>query len=307
METRAHFILVGAFIIASFILGFAFIIWGVGSRAETTDIPYDILFKDSVDGLSISNPVLLNGVRVGKVTDIILSQDRPEDIRVRILVKPMTPIRDDSRAKLVPIGITGQSAVFISGGTAASPLLKPIYKGNIPLIKTVPSPIEEMFKVLPEMLTTGKKLLKDLRKVVDEENRQNIKEFLANINSFSDTLVKSEENIQLALESIKNAAAETEQAMNKTKHAAATIDGYVAKQLTPTTDKIGVLVKRIDLLVKNMEPGLTRFSKSGLDDINSLINESKTLVNTLENIAQRLNSNPKQYLLGKTVPEYQTP
>ena len=46
METRAHFIVVGAFIIASFALGFAFIIWGVSSNADSDDVPYDILFMN---------------------------------------------------------------------------------------------------------------------------------------------------------------------------------------------------------------------------------------------------------------------
>ncbi|MEZ0576107.1 MlaD family protein [Halodesulfovibrio aestuarii] len=307
METRAHFIIVGVFIISAFVFGFGFILWGAGNSSDSNDLPYDIMFLRSVNGLSISNPVLLNGVRVGKVTAIMLNKDKPEEIRVRILVTRGTPIRDDSKAKLIPIGITGQSAVFISGGTATSPLLKPLYKGNIPLIKTVPSPINELISALPEMLTTGKKLLEDLRKVVDPENRKNVKDFLANIASFSNLLVKSEADIQTALDNIKNAAAQTQHAMSETEKTALSVHDYVSTQLTPATNKIGILVKRIDLLVKNMEPGLTRFSKSGLDDLTSLVNESRTLVDTLENIAQKLNSNPKQFLLGKTVPEYQTP
>lgn len=307
METRAHYIIVGVFIITSVVLGFGFVLWGVGSTSEADDLPYEILFRRSVNGLSISNPVLLNGVRVGKVTAIMLSQDKPEEIRVRIHVRRRTPIRDDSKAKLIPIGITGQSAVFISGGTATSPLLKPLYKGNIPLIKTLPTSSDELFSALPEMLNTGKKLLEDLRKVVDPENRKHMKEFIANIASFSDMLVKNEADLQLAITNIKNAAAQTQHAMSETEKTAQSVNDYVAKQLTPATNKIGTLVQRIDLLVKNMEPGLTRFSKSGLDDITSLVNESRTLVDTLENIAQKLNSNPKQFLLGKTVPEYQTP
>ncbi|MCT4534061.1 MlaD family protein [Halodesulfovibrio sp.] len=307
METKAHYIIVGVFIIAAVCFGFGFILWGANTSSDTDDLPYDIVFFNSVNGLSISNPVLLNGVRVGKVTNILLSQDKPEEIRVRILVRRNTPIRDDSKAKLVPIGITGQSAVFISGGTATSPMLKPLFKGNIPVIKTVPSPINELINALPEMLNTGKKLLADLRKIVDPENREHIKKFLSNVVSFSDMLVKSEANIEQALTNIKNAADQTRQAMTQTEKTSKAVDVYVAKQLGPATEKVGELVKRIDKIVKNMEPGLTRFSKTGLNDITSLVNESKALVKTLESIAQKLNNNPKQFLLGKTVPEFQTP
>ena len=307
METKAHYIIVGAFIIVAFLCGFGFILWGVSSNTDSNDIPFDILFNKSVAGLSVANPVLFNGVRVGKVTAIILSQDKPEEIRVRIRVRKDTPVREDSKAKLLPIGITGQSQVFISGGTATSPLLKPLFKGNIPLIKTVPSPIDELINALPEMLNTGKKLLADLRKIVDHQNRESIKEFLTNIASFSDVLVKSEKDVRIALDNIRKASAQTEKAMVSTENTANSLNTYVANELSPATAQVGDLVKRIDVLMKNMEPGIARFSRSGLDDIQSLINESRILINTLENIAQKLSSDPKQFLLGKTVPEYQTP
>ena len=134
-----------------------------------------------------------------------------------------------------------------------------------------------------------------------------VKQFLANIASFSDMLVKSEQDIRQALDNIKNAATQTRLAMSETEKSAKKVNVYLTKQLTPTTAKIGTLVSRIDGLVKNMEPGITRFSRTGLDDFRSLINESRQLVNTLESISQKLNANPKQFLLGKTVPEYKTP
>jgi len=206
-----------------------------------------------------------------------------------------------------PIGITGQSAVFISGGTATSPLLKPLFKGNIPLIKTVPSPINELINALPEMLNTGKLLLEDLRKVVNPQNREHVKVFLTNIASFSETLVESEQDVRTALDNIKNAAAQTKSAMSETEKTAKSLDSYVSKQLAPATQEVGTLIRRIDSLVKNMEPGLAKFSNNGLDDLSSLVNKTRSLVDTLEDIAQKLNSNPKQFLLGKTVPEFQTP
>lgn len=307
METKAHYIIVGAFIIFAFLCGFGFIFWGVSSNTDANDVPYEILFTKSVTGLSVANPVLFNGVRVGKVTEIMLNPDKPEEIRVRIRVRRDTPVREDSKAKLLPIGITGQSEVFISGGSVSSPLLKPLFQGNIPLIKTVPSPIDELINALPEMLNTGKKLLADLRKIVDHQNRESIKEFLTNIASFSDILVESEEDIRVALDNIRIASAQTEKAMVSTENTAKSLNKYVADQLTPATAKVNDLVRSINLLVKNMEPGVERFSRSGLDDIQSLVNESRILINTLENIAQKLNDNPKQFLLGKPIPEYQTP
>ena len=68
METRAPFVIVGAFVLAAIAAAFGFVYWlhnsgGLGPRAA-----YHVQFDGSVPGLVVGAAVLFNGIRVGEVT-----------------------------------------------------------------------------------------------------------------------------------------------------------------------------------------------------------------------------------------------
>ena len=71
METRAPFVVVGAFVLAAIAAVFGFVYWlqntgGLGPRAT-----YHVQFEGSVPGLLVGAAVLFNGIRVGEVTDYV--------------------------------------------------------------------------------------------------------------------------------------------------------------------------------------------------------------------------------------------
>ena len=77
METRAPFVVVGAFVLAAIAAVFGFVYWlhnsgGLGPRAS-----YHVQFDGSVPGLLVGAAVLFNGIRVGEVTDLGLAPDSP--------------------------------------------------------------------------------------------------------------------------------------------------------------------------------------------------------------------------------------
>jgi phospholipid/cholesterol/gamma-HCH transport system substrate-binding protein len=78
METQARYTLVGSFVLAAVLAAFAFIYWlqnsgGVGDRQV-----FQVRFQSSISGLLKGSSVLFNGIRVGEVTDIQLSADKPK-------------------------------------------------------------------------------------------------------------------------------------------------------------------------------------------------------------------------------------
>src|ERR1700759_4576910 len=97
METRAPFVVVGAFVLAAILAVFGFVYWlnnvgGIGKR-ET----YQVVFSGPVPGLLVGAAVLFNGIRVGEVTSLDLVADRPHDVHVTIAVDEQTPVRADTK------------------------------------------------------------------------------------------------------------------------------------------------------------------------------------------------------------------
>ena len=120
METRAPFVIVGAFVLAAIVAVFGFVYWlnnagGIGKR-ET----YQLVFNGPVPGLLVGAAVLFNGIRVGEVTSLDLIADRPHDVHATIAVAEHTPVRADTKVGLDFQGLTGVPVVALEGGEDAA-------------------------------------------------------------------------------------------------------------------------------------------------------------------------------------------
>ena len=120
METRAPFVIVGAFVLAAMVAVFGFVYWlnnagGIGKR-ET----YQVVFNGPVPGLLVGAAVLFNGIRVGEVTSLDLVADRPHDVHATIAVAEGTPVRADTKVGLDFQGLTGVPVVALDGGEDAA-------------------------------------------------------------------------------------------------------------------------------------------------------------------------------------------
>src|SRR5579871_3809523 len=123
METRAPYVIVGAFVLSAIVAVFGFVYWlnnagGIGKRDT-----YQLVFNGPVPGLLVGAGVLFNGIRVGEVTSLEIVADRPHDVHVSIAVAQETPVRSDTKVSLDFQGLTGVPVVSLEGGenTSAPP------------------------------------------------------------------------------------------------------------------------------------------------------------------------------------------
>ena len=116
METRAPYVLIGAFVLAAIVAVFGFVYWlnntgGLGPRTI-----YHVQFDGPVPGLLVGAGVLFNGIRVGEVTELGLAPDNPRDVNATISVASTTPVRADTKVGLEFQGLTGVPVVALEGG-----------------------------------------------------------------------------------------------------------------------------------------------------------------------------------------------
>ncbi len=133
METRARYVLIGAFTLACLFGGFGFVYWiktlgGFGERAV-----YEIRFEQPVSGLVPGANVLFNGIRAGTVTRIDLDTNEPSRVTVAISLDPGTPVRADTQIDIAYQGFTGAAAVALKGGSPQASRLTP-KDGKPPLL-----------------------------------------------------------------------------------------------------------------------------------------------------------------------------
>src|SRR4029078_7004967 len=117
METRAPFVIVGAFVLAAIVAVFGFVYWlhnagGLGPRAS-----YHVQFEGSVPGLLVGAAVLLHGMCVGEVLELGLAPGKPRGVNATISVASTTPVRADTKVGLEFQGLTGVPVIALEGGT----------------------------------------------------------------------------------------------------------------------------------------------------------------------------------------------
>jgi phospholipid/cholesterol/gamma-HCH transport system substrate-binding protein len=143
METRAHFVAIGAFTLAVVAGAFLFVLWMAGYGGADNLARYRVVFQGSVSGLARGGTVLFNGLRVGEVKSVDFLRDDPGRVAAEIEVDSRVPVRADTKARLELQGLTGGSAVALTGGAPdAKPL--PTRSGEPPTLLAEPSQIQDL-------------------------------------------------------------------------------------------------------------------------------------------------------------------
>ena len=177
METRAPFVVVGAFVLAAIVAVFGFVYWlhntgGLGPRAT-----YHVQFDGSVPGLLVGAAVLFNGIRVGEVTDLGLAPDSPRRVNATISVASTTPVRSDTKVGLEFQGLTGVPVIALEGG------MLPANSGEVPTLIAEPGAGQSMTQAARDALRRVDSVL--------AENSGPLKDTIANFKVFSEGLARN--------------------------------------------------------------------------------------------------------------------
>ena len=177
METRAPFVVVGAFVLAAIAAVFGFVYWlhntgGLGPRAT-----YHVQFEGSVPGLLVGAAVLFNGIRVGEVADLGLAPDNPRRVNATISVASTTPVRADTKVGLEFQGLTGVPVIALEGG------MQLINSGEVPTLIADPGAGQSMTQAARDALRRVDSVL--------AENSEPLKSTIANLQVFSEGLARN--------------------------------------------------------------------------------------------------------------------
>lgn len=187
METRANNILVGAFVLAGIALALAFAVW-IARTGETGPRKlFYVVFQGSVQGLSVGGSVFFNGLRVGEVTEIRVNPGNRSEIRARINVDALTPVKRDSRVRLTYQGLTGVAAIELSGGTERAGDLVPGTDGVPPALFAENSFVQNILEGGQDTLSRVNAVIARVEDIV-LQNQENIAATLKNIRDFSEAL-----------------------------------------------------------------------------------------------------------------------
>src|SRR5688500_14315332 len=144
METKANYVLIGAFTLGVVAFALLFALWAARWSSQQAWDVYDIIFNEAVTGLSEGGTVQYNGIAVGTVEDLSLMRNDPRKVVARIRVEADTPVRVDTRAKLSITGLTGTTFIQLTGGSPGAAPLVATGGREVPIIPTEPSALQNI-------------------------------------------------------------------------------------------------------------------------------------------------------------------
>jgi len=303
METKANYVLIGAFTIVAGLALLLFGLWAAKYSSDRTWQEYRVVFREAVTGLSVGSPVQYNGIAVGSITELTLAPNDPRQVVARIRLNSNTPIKTDTRAKLAITSLTGPSIIQLSGGTPESPALTSVDKSDAPVIQTTPS-------ALQNITDTANRIVERLDQVLSDRNVASISATLQNLEKVSNSISNRDEGVQALLVSARDAARKLDQTLTTTNGAVQRLDHNLVQQLPPILDKLDATLSKLDSAANNANgilgdnrAAINSFANDGLAQLGPTLTELRGLIRDLRRVSDRLENNPARYLLGRDAPK----
>ncbi|MHA4737465.1 MlaD family protein [Dyadobacter sp. MSC1_007] len=269
-----------------------------GSDVFSRTYKYYIVY-DNIDGLTASNPVLLNGLNVGRVQEIRLLQNRQNKLLVTIDVQKSIAVPKGTSAVLADGGLLGGKVIHLTMGTG-TPMLEGdtliskkesgisavLQEKALPLVSHADSLIKNLDVVVGGFQETGLILNQVLRNYNQtgsnlqgllNENRSNLLALTANLNKLSTSLVETEKELKPLLAKTGTLA-----------------DSLNALRLGETVKNANQTIKELHTLLASVEAGKGTAGKL-IKDETLYNNLDRTLV-SMNKLLTNFREHPKRYV-----------
>lgn len=302
METRASYVLIGAFTLLAFLSAFSFVLWIGKLSLEREWDYYDIVFKEAVTGLTVGGAVQYNGVQVGEVRKLSLAPNDPRQAIAHVRLNGDTPVKTDTRAKLALLGLTGVAIIQLSDGTPAAPRLAARSGETVPRIIADESAMQTLMSSGQDVAISANEVLVRVARLLNEENMQHVAAALEHIDQVTATFADQRDDLRTLIMQLSAASAQLKGTLAKIDGLTASTDQLVNRQVRELASSAQRAIDSANaMLEQNREP-LANFSRDGLAQIGPTLAELRTTLQTLRNITARLQNDPAAYLLGHEQP-----
>lgn len=298
-----------------FIVALALFVWGFSflkgfNLFKEQRVVYAVY--EQVSGLDKANPVSINGLKVGQVSDIYFEPGFSGNIIVEITVETQIPIPRNSVALIYSSDLMGSKAIdlklgddslYISNGDTLSTRVEASLKEAVnQQIAPLKLKAEELIMSIDSVVTVIKAIFNEKAKENLSNSIASIEQTFANLESASynlDTLVAAQKTklsqIMINLESITSTISENEENIDNILTNFSSLSDSLAKAEIPRTfAKIDRVMGDVALIVEKIN--------NGEGSLGMLINDEE-LYKDLQESAEQLHLlmediriNPKRYV-----------
>lgn len=244
MVTKAQKIRLGVFLFITISLLLLFLAVIAGNRLfEKLDTYYIAYENVSVSGLQVGAQVKYHGITVGRVETIKIDPHNVNRIIVEIKIEKGTPIKEDTEATLILVGITGLKQVELFGGTKDSVLLSPgsYITAGTTFFDDISTNVEEITVKLDRVLA-------NIDALTSDDNQEKFSNMLTNLELITNTTLAAVQKLDNTISSPEFESIVTNTAKFSEDLASTDIPALV-KELNEAIFQANEAFTHIDLLI----------------------------------------------------------
>jgi phospholipid/cholesterol/gamma-HCH transport system substrate-binding protein len=303
MDRDSNYVVVGAFVLLVIAMAVSFVFWYTDQRDKRTYQPYEIYFNGTVSGLTAGSPVRYLGVDVGKVARIMLDPEQRRRVEVIAEIESTAPIDGRTLASLSLQGITGLLFIDLEQDPKATAPGVLAQGHRYPIIRSTRSDFDVLLSSLPALAAHTIELVDHVNEVFSDENVNALRETLNNARAASQGLPETLRDVKQLVADMRSASHEVESAAADLR----SVTNEVAPDIKSTlvnvrhiTESLTDISGHLESFVADNEPGLSKFTRQGLPQLEQLLRESRDAARDLRDLSRSLKENPSELLYEPT-------
>jgi phospholipid/cholesterol/gamma-HCH transport system substrate-binding protein len=252
---------------------------------------------DNVEGLIPSNPVTINGYKVGKVQKISFLEDGSNKLVIKLALDNKVEFSKSSYAELYETGLIGGKAIAIIPNYDDNQIAVDgdFLNGKIKpgLTELVNQRLFQLQEKLESAITNADKVFVNVNDVFNDENKLAISDNLTNLKSLSQSLIKTSDNLNKIIngEILNKSLENIESTTAKLSKISSSISD---SDIESILNNINETVNSFNLLINKINNGNGSISKLLEDD--SIFKNLDKATSELEVLINDIKTNPSRYI-----------
>ena len=267
-----------------------------------------IVVYDNVEGLVASNPVTINGFKIGNVQKINLSADGSNKLEIKLIIDNEVEFSKSSKAELYETGLIGGKAIAIipnyqDGSIAESGdyLQGTIKPGLTELVNQKLTPLQDK---LESAIQNADKVVLNINELLSNDTKTSLQQSILNFKNISESLNETTNNVNSIILNNSNAI---ENSLKNIESSSKNIN-EITKSVSDAN--VSDLISKLNSTVSNFNLTLNKInngngSVSKLLENDAIFNNLEKATSELEALINDIKVNPNRYvhfsIFGKKV------
>jgi phospholipid/cholesterol/gamma-HCH transport system substrate-binding protein len=299
----------------TFIIAVVLFIWGYnflkGKNVFSKEIRYYATYED-VSGLTVANPIMINGLRIGQVSHISFSPDMSGEIVVEMILNRDFPLPKNTVARIFSADLMGSKVIDLQlgndpemaqhGDTLASSMEASLKEEVNAQVQPIKHKAENLLSSIDSLVTAIQTVFNENARDNLAESFNNIRETFSNLENATsniDTLVDQQTtrigSILLNVDSVTYVLKENRESIAKViKNLEVFSDTLTRVDVAGTFNRANKSLDRLDSILVTINEGQGTLGMLMHND--TLYLEVEKSASELNKLLKDIRENPKRYV-----------